>query len=1191
MSILTPYRSDIEKVLSAAATVVLRSNFYEPGYSNYGLSLPSFNRTLEPFKNKTSYKEYVKKISGRFSQRDDTAGYLRSEKIELKLPSNLKEFPFNLTASNNVRLDQVNFEFSANSREEIKEYIFQNQQIRISFKQVTRSSLYQGEISNVEYKVQLFLLQRVGLPVFISFNDAVLKYVLDTDIIYTLSERRLVVQYFRNLYQARGKITNGKDEYSLDSGLLSTARNLKLRDMTYGGLVGNSRTAYGVAPKADGLRKLILVHSTGIWIVTLPYRFNLVVRLVGFDQYVGSSFDAELMSSEKRLQGSSNAKYWLLLFDTLSSTDPNNPNVASTSVQNYTKSVRIAYAYTFAKEYSDFLDRSIQDYSTRSRLYLDQSKKSITQNTAVPDLIPIVYFTKKERFLFRTVAEFYNSMQNLFLRTFTYMTDGYMIEPEDTPYNTRAYEHPFEKRILTQIPDICKIKPVEEQVMDMLLRKLDNGVFLYGVKSKKNRSTERYELFTGNRFSPFDSTMLDQDNLANLPNNSVLEMYWDLKDKKLKLKKLRTDKSEPNSVDVLERIWSDIHRPIQTDTYLGLSDQLVRYYHNSIKRSIFARDKGRKLLDVGAGHGASVNEYDKYDRIVAVEPNPESILELRRRLQNIGIEKKVLILETGGQNTDVITRACKSWLGGPADTVCMMNTMTFFWKDQQTFDSLVRTLDQNLKLGGQLLFLTFDGDILNEIFRPKLLQKNEMVKNDILELGDLITIKYIGKDSANPTEKPFINIDIKQSQVRNQDEWLVHLSDLETKFELIYKKRAIDEKFLSANELIFSSLYSYGIFWKSNSKNLSESGNLIQEFEMPMSSGPSDIDQQLIAETRELQQEQVEPLDFSKIRSPRANLSLSPRRVQILPINNPLLPIPLGLSDEDRKIELDINNSMVEQVIPVTPKGKLILPTNKLVLPTNKLVLPANKIVGVPVFEAKTATIQRYTTLGVPSTVQISVPIPQAEPSLSLQESPLLNSPINIPVDDQVYNSSLDSVVYISTVSNYDSFYQAILKSFYPAYADVAGYGYRSNLITQFKQDLRDLVQMDDNYQGLKNLLGNQSLTVSQVQALFSQSSLQEAKLLQTPRNLPVPSQSNFNILLSHFISRAIGINIVIYDNNFHLIYDAQNTEADYVILLYNFDTDYWVIGRQGSSKPDGSDGIQSIFLQDDPIFDLFTGR
>ena len=116
----------------------------------------------------------------------------------------------------------------------------------------------------------------------------------------------------------------------------------------------------------------------------------------------------------------------------------------------------------------------------------------------------------------------------------------------------------------------------------------------------------------------------------NLPNNTIVEYAYDYERKMLVPSRVRHDKIKPNSYDIASDIWSDILLPIDNETMKGNTLLLMKRYHNRIKRELFVGN-GKYLLDIGSGRGGDINKWKGFDKIVAVEPNPEHIKELRRR--------------------------------------------------------------------------------------------------------------------------------------------------------------------------------------------------------------------------------------------------------------------------------------------------------------------------------------------------------------------------------------------------------------------------------------------------------------------------------------------------------------------------------------------------------------------------------
>ncbi|GAG94211.1 unnamed protein product, partial [marine sediment metagenome] len=151
----------------------------------------------------------------------------------------------------------------------------------------------------------------------------------------------------------------------------------------------------------------------------------------------------------------------------------------------------------------------------------------------------------------------------------------------------------------------------------------------------------------------------------------------------------------------------------------GRNFTLMRKYHNRIKRQLFKTVSGQRyLLDIGSGRGGDVSKWRNFDKIVAVEPNGDHIVELERRLELWGLRDRVEIVQTGGEDTKKITAAVKRFVGQRVHIISMMLSMTFFWKNKKRLQKLVETIDTNLDDHGTILFMVMDGDTVEEVFDP-----------------------------------------------------------------------------------------------------------------------------------------------------------------------------------------------------------------------------------------------------------------------------------------------------------------------------------------------------------------------------------------------------------------------------------------------------------------------------------------
>src|SRR5690606_17527332 len=97
---------------------------------------------------------------------------------------------------------------------------------------------------------------------------------------------------------------------------------------------------------------------------------------------------------------------------------------------------------------------------------------------------------------------------------------------------------------------------------------------------------------------------------------------------------------------------------------------------------------GINILDIGSGRGGDISKWkrliDKQSpeptgRVVAVEPNPDNFKEFKSRLEkNKEMKDRVVLVETGGEDTVEITRAVQDFIPqGKVDVVFLMLSMSF----------------------------------------------------------------------------------------------------------------------------------------------------------------------------------------------------------------------------------------------------------------------------------------------------------------------------------------------------------------------------------------------------------------------------------------------------------------------------------------------------------------------------------
>jgi hypothetical protein len=602
------------------------------------------------------------------------------------------------------------------------------------------------------------------------FCELIRKVIQDSQILYTNSEKAQMYQYVSTLLHLKDGI--------LKFSMLPEARDLKLEDMVYGGLVGNKDTTYCVTFKADGVRRLVVFMPTHIWAImpgtpdaNLLYRYKPRINPMMTPPYPsGFIVDGELLTKETR-KDTEKSELMFYIFDCL-----------------------VAY-----------------NQDIRNMEYYDRMEKAldITEfNFNEPAIDDTIKFVLKSYKILNGVNHFFETMKLVFYEEddLAYVNDGVMFIPVNVPYNIYDDSNmnfpPIFERTLTQYPDICKWKPQEKRSIDFLVEKTPERIILKtGGKSEKDRTPI---LFEGSDSYPLkdriDST---HPLLNNLPDQSIVEFSWDEQKQLLIPLRIRTDKLSPNRYFTALNVWKNIFQGIDKQTLTGETFQLMRSYHNRIKLDLYKNIKytsksGHKvLLDIGSGRGGDIRKWNSFDLIFAVEPNPEHIEELKSRLAALELSHKVVIIQTGGENYEKITRVIQERLGERVSTVSLMLSMSFF--SGKAREGLRKTIEQNLEMGGDVLVFTINGDTVQQMFVPSSGEYKET------------TLRFLNAETTYQPSSGKLFIDIPSTIVKEQEEIPPKLSELFKEWDNFLPlnvSRADKEKFLNPDEKSFSNMFT-----------------------------------------------------------------------------------------------------------------------------------------------------------------------------------------------------------------------------------------------------------------------------------------------------------------------------------------------------------------------------------------------
>jgi hypothetical protein len=416
-----------------------------------------------------------------------------------------------------------------------------------------------------------------------------------------------------------------------------------------------------------------------------------------------------------------------------------------------------------------------------------------------------IYISEKPIYTYDSNVESFNKTITKVYQTADkskFNIDGLIFTPIDSSYVTDGQNKRLDKRVLSNYNDVCKYKKPEDLTIDFLVK--DNTIWSYDptVRTKLKRPW-----FMNENNTSKETFLVDKW------KNKVVEFTPIFTDDNIVYRpvRVRADKEFPNKLEVAEKLFRLRKNPIEKETLEGKTTQLMRKYHNVIKRNLIASQSGY-VIDIGSGKGGDLDKYannENIKKVFSIEPQAEHINEYNQRLSKLKKGKdKFYNVQGGGEDTEKIIKGSSKWFTDIQKydkiNINFMISLSFFWRDLKTLKKIAHTINsirEHYKRQKVLInFLTIEGEQVEKLFEKR--GKDKVVLN---------TITLIKKGDNQ------IYVDIKDGKtVHEQEEYLVKLNQL---WELTnFFPRIIfpasgggkNDYILSLGEQIYSSLFMFG---------------------------------------------------------------------------------------------------------------------------------------------------------------------------------------------------------------------------------------------------------------------------------------------------------------------------------------------------------------------------------------------
>lgn len=405
----------------------------------------------------------------------------------------------------------------------------------------------------------------------------------------------------------------------------------------------------------------------------------------------------------------------------------------------------------------------------------------------------------------KTPSSFAKARAEVLSIQYPFEDDGLMLTPIYYSHNPFTFRKDEDyKRKLYKYPETCKIKPWNEQSIDLRV------------------DLTKREAYADQQVEPYDKISIDWSTFPPEAHMNITELVprKDSNDNIIFVyQRLRPDKTEPNFVGNLDRIIKLVYDPLDESFLTTKGMPRLRLQNNRVKRIILDDlPKGSIVIDIGSGQGGDILKFNgRAHTVISIEPWEPYRREFISRLENlkkdIDITTRFISVSGGGEDTEKIIdifREVRKDLPDAPVAVTSMLSMTFFWKNPgflERFKGTLRAIAKEIfPKTATFHFFTIDGKRFLEYFQ----ENSNKIESRAIRARYYPDLKKYGVSIPGKV-LILIQDSIVGKDSKPQEEYLVNLDDLSDVLSDIKISEGLIETYLTKDESRYGKTHVYGV--------------------------------------------------------------------------------------------------------------------------------------------------------------------------------------------------------------------------------------------------------------------------------------------------------------------------------------------------------------------------------------------